>query len=765
MNLDQELIFSYVEEDNIQRAYFRIHPLLTPHGMVADEALQRWPSDGCLRIVPDRAEQHTFKERMRNLGGWCVVDLTAFAPDANKIRTNKNYHPERGEVNQYILYSDAVHPLMDQVFYEVLEGDAEDAAQLAQRAITPRFYIGRDDTLWGPVDRSKPERPEPAAPAEAVLYDVPAPDGVVHQLLCVTGEAQAHAEKSAPVRSAQDDTHAAADTARRAAHGAKAARAEKPAASNVPEEAASAAPETDEELPIGQPLKILDQSRSFEETKQELNKPLSSNANLLNPGRSRLEPSAPAPKLNGTPLYRAPLRTATPQPKNKLQEVVSSQWRVIRNDPPAQPLPAGATMRQVENPVEDACNALRRAWGVSAAHTQLVDCILSLDGMAAKLEPRASKGKADSALFHAIQRRLQDIEAERLTALVQLDSAKADLEAFRRQAIDSASEKLRAELMTLEKEHASLEASAKQLREQITLLTAQRDELASRLDEMARGAVPEAIARLLADSALAVPAPGTLMRISQVSGEKVGLDEMLTRIQSVCERCGQAIERNHAIALLAAMAVSERVGIVSTAMAATATMSRSLASAMGWKGSFVHLQSMEQRICLAPAPVNATPAVLLTSTAAYVPMDGVRKLMLARSASQITHHAAYECGQWPILPSVVTGFVEEMQDEGASPVSFASLEALLDERAATDEEINELLAPMLEMIPPLAGKAMQEMRRFTAACAHWMDGGLSAAIDWAVMMWILPALDRTPKNLQIMQELLQAYPVSLAAVR
>ena len=106
-----------------------------------------------------------------------------------------------------------------------------------------------------------------------------------------------------------------------------------------------------------------------------------------------------------------------------------------------------------------------------------------------------------------------------------------------------------------------------------------------------------------------------------------------------------------------------------------------------------------------------------------------------------------------------------MQDEGASPVSFTSLEALLDEHAATDEEINELLAPMLEMIPPLAGKAMQEMRRFTAACAHWMDGGLSAAVDWSVMMWILPALDRTPKNLQIMQELLQAYPVSLAAVR
>ena len=34
MNLEQELVFALIEEDNVQRAYFRVRPLLTVHGDV-----------------------------------------------------------------------------------------------------------------------------------------------------------------------------------------------------------------------------------------------------------------------------------------------------------------------------------------------------------------------------------------------------------------------------------------------------------------------------------------------------------------------------------------------------------------------------------------------------------------------------------------------------------------------------------------------------------------------------------------------------------
>ena len=117
MNFDRSLILSYLEEDNVQRAYFRVRPLLSLEGDIRQEALQLWPDEGGLRIVPDRREQHTFKVRMRKLGSYCVIDLRNQPADADKIRTNKNYKPERGEVNQYILYSDTVHELPEHTFY------------------------------------------------------------------------------------------------------------------------------------------------------------------------------------------------------------------------------------------------------------------------------------------------------------------------------------------------------------------------------------------------------------------------------------------------------------------------------------------------------------------------------------------------------------------------------------------------------------------------------------------------------------------------
>ena len=90
MNFQGKAVLVYLEEDNIARAYFRVQPLMTQDGplgpMTAD-----YPDDGFLRIVPDKNEQHTFKERMRALSGLCLVDQRLFSTESDKIRTNKNY--------------------------------------------------------------------------------------------------------------------------------------------------------------------------------------------------------------------------------------------------------------------------------------------------------------------------------------------------------------------------------------------------------------------------------------------------------------------------------------------------------------------------------------------------------------------------------------------------------------------------------------------------------------------------------------------------
>ena len=54
MDFNGRIVLSYVEEDNIQRAYFRIRPLLTAEGAVTQADIDALPDEGYLRIVPDK---------------------------------------------------------------------------------------------------------------------------------------------------------------------------------------------------------------------------------------------------------------------------------------------------------------------------------------------------------------------------------------------------------------------------------------------------------------------------------------------------------------------------------------------------------------------------------------------------------------------------------------------------------------------------------------------------------------------------------------
>ena len=73
MDFSGRILLSYLEEDNIQRAYFRVRPLLTQDGAVTQAEIDTLPDEGYLRVVPDKNEQHSFKDRMRELGMITVV--------------------------------------------------------------------------------------------------------------------------------------------------------------------------------------------------------------------------------------------------------------------------------------------------------------------------------------------------------------------------------------------------------------------------------------------------------------------------------------------------------------------------------------------------------------------------------------------------------------------------------------------------------------------------------------------------------------------
>ncbi len=143
MDLSGQRVLAYLQEDNTQRVLFRVRPLLSPQGLIAAEDIAAYRDHGYLRVAPDRQEQHTFKERMRELGTLCVLDLQDAAQ--GKVRPNRNYAPNRGENNRYIVYSDAIKALPQDMVYEVV---AKEEARHAP--LTPRYYVRSGGFINGP---------------------------------------------------------------------------------------------------------------------------------------------------------------------------------------------------------------------------------------------------------------------------------------------------------------------------------------------------------------------------------------------------------------------------------------------------------------------------------------------------------------------------------------------------------------------------------------------------------------------------------------
>ncbi len=759
MTLDNQLLFCYLEEDNIQQAYFRVHPLLTTEADIRQEALSLFPADGCLRIVPDRNEQHSFKSRMRQLGAYCMVDLMNLPPEATKIRTNKNFRPDRGENNQFILYSDTVKQLPEHSFYELIDGNADNYIDLAQKVITPLFYIRQGDVLYGPVRKNTPEEPQKSSELAGMLFSLSCPDNTKHAILCVK-DAPAVQPRQPIVRPEPVKPIVCTPEG----NVAPTASAE----SSVPEATAKENVSSDEALPIGESLNILDQSKNFEETLQSLDQPLSDSANLLH-NTPENRPAVPAKldvapgTLTGTPLVRTPLRTATQPTKNRVQEAVTNQWYIGKYEPPAQNLPTGASMRPIDNPVSTATEAFRNAWRMPEVRDQLLDFVLSLDGLRSKLEPRICRDRNVTALQRVLRDRLQDLEAERLSALCQLDKARRDLDGFKQKIVSGMISRLQQETSQLESSRNACENDVAGLKNELNTLTLQRDALLSQIDALQNDALPATVSRLLNDLRVALPVSGLPLRMSPVSGVAVGLEDLLNRLTQVFQQCKLTLTRNQGIAFLLLLAGSERVGILSSTPASAATLLKNIANAMGWSQSFAHQLSSEQKPLVAMRPEDATPVLLMTSLPNYAPAQHMRKLFLARNGGILVRNTAYEADQWPILSFQALPFIAELPlDENVQPVSQASLDALMEKEAASDEEIDTVLNPIAAVVTPLSGAAKCEMYRFIRVAAGLMEGGLPAALDWAILLWLVPAVERSDRRYAELKALLDEYPLSQA---
>ena len=718
MNFQGKAVLVYLEEDNIARAFFRVQPLMTQDGPVGPMAAD-YPDDGFLRIVPDKNEQHTFKERMRTLIGLCLVDLRCFSMEANKIRTNKNYSPSRGENNQYIVYSDAVRALPEDLLYQVV-GENE-----VKNASTPLVYIRNGANIQGPFRREDGQN-------VGETVQLPPDSSEIHSLT-VNGQEQLFywprkAEREAP----------------KPAEPAEAPKAAVPAAP-VPVPAPQAADPVPAAQPETQPAPETPVN-AFEQI-QSLNEQLSQNANRLNAPAALPEDFMPEtqPKaLVGTRLYQAPQKQVNPRrAHNSLMEAVENQRYAARYESryeaPGATIPQNTELKEVHNPADALKRALQGMSHSPETQRQAADVILAQSGMRITLSKALAQETNDLTLA-AMQSQLQELEAERLMTLMQLDDAKKNLAAAHEEALGKLNMAEQKKLDQLHIAQQNAQNEIDKLNKVLEPLEAKRQEIAKAIQEGQN---------VTDDRYLCAP-----------EGKDAAKEELISRVEKTFKAAGFVMEEGDALSLLTALALTKDIFEFRSETKADAQAALSvLAHALG---APLHDSRWIDTLVLLPG--GSAPVLVQDNEADYPLVWKVN----VNSPSDWDVPQGWRL-PYASVPVAVNQDALPVALPEYAPVTKDCILKAFDKDASLNEEtkaaVSALRKGLKEAGAPLPVTAVDMMCRFISATQNEVKGGVAEAIDRAACLYIVPHLLDNKVDLDGVKSLFAAMLRTLKALK
>ncbi len=374
--LPGRLCIGILEEDNPFKSYFRVKPLLLAgeNGFEPVDCSEIYPEDGCIRIVPDKNESSHFKTRMRRMGRYCVLDLRAHAGENDKIRPNKNYRVDMSERNTNIIYSDVVREPAVGSIYEIVD-EIADGPWPGELPSTPDVLCGNALDIW------YLEQDVSSMGYRAVMSSKKLNEADYQRFeLIGFNDKELHFAVCRP--------HLIDEMMSRSA------------AVPVPEKE-PVVPEKVEEVKPAEPEK------------------------------PRLNCDAPRPPKDDT--RRSPRGHGleaqcglNPRRGRSLQEIIEDKWRHSRVDQLGHPVPAEAMGQPVENPLERAEIAVREAWQIPELRAPLLQFLAETGDMRNRLD-EVRRNRRDEAL----RRDLEDLEADRLRTLDEIDALKKNKNALR----------------------------------------------------------------------------------------------------------------------------------------------------------------------------------------------------------------------------------------------------------------------------------------------------------------------------------------------
>lgn len=761
-DINGTVTLAYVEEDNKQRVIFRVIPLCTREGVSFHDASEDFPDEGSLRIVPDKREQSTFKERMRDISGLCAIHLVNDgAKELIKVRQNRNYAPDAGEKNKLAIYSDVVCEFAEDGCFEVVQ-----PGQDASGALTRKVIIQKDKVLYGPLLKEEASSASldslhPFGNDRFLLQNIQNdllgsrtiywdPEAIINwrqrrNAMRRKEKAEEKAEldaamltASAPaVEETQPDTkpqqtvvrEKTVEPRKRAEKNEKAEKKETP---DKTEKTEKDRVTENTALPIGTKLDILDQQLTFDQQISRLDQGIGSTANRLTMDETPSEEEEPEiiSHFNGTPLVPSakPITKSAARPES-MHRVVEQQ--LFQNNEGEN----RSIYRMVENPIDSLNRCLDYVWQNADMRSQAIEKLSENETFMRDMLQIFRRRGLNTQASAAAQEQLAEIEAERLSLLMQLDSAKQNAKQYREEAIASLSQKLRAESEKLKNEIQSLEKTKKKLTDETQVLSQQNArqtiDFFSQNMQCMSGAGEERI------------------MLSPVIGCHYEASELAEKLRVHMNESGYGINEDDAMGLLIYFSVNDTLCLCAATEADAARFAQVMLESFGLQSvsGTILPESYVEVVSILPEDGQRTPTVTIQSLGTEsMSIYGHKTLYLATS-HQIENYSTAGLPAHPIVhvPTAIKRAFGRVEDFQA--VQPASLSSFMDIRSDThpmlseaDKWFAELKARIEKEEFAVPRATLIDMRRFIEVATRKVRGGFLAAADSAVCHWLVPAI-------------------------
>lgn len=779
---------AFVEEDNKQRVIFRVAPLSTREGITFRSAMNVFADEGCLRVVPDKREQSTFKERMRAMGSLCVISLTGSeGKELAKVRQNKNYDPEQGEKNQLAIYSDVIQEFAPGAVFEVLPW--QESGLEAEKLLTKEVLLLSNKVLYGPVAAEqiasvRLAELKPFGNDRFLLHTVELPDhgvhtiywnpeetinwrqrrGTLHRRADKLAREEKEGEAPSPGKAVQED-HLTEVAAELAAPLKDISPPPPPEARlRWGERGEDFPPEgpLDEVLPIGARLSILEPDITFDEQISRLDQPVSDHANRLNAKVAAMklnDTRDTAVRFLGTPLVRevrqGPKTIGRPEP---LHRVVEQQLKAAGEERVSGEL-KGAQMARVENPIENLLLAVDGAWQDRDTRAQAVAALVENQGFVDSLLEALRRKGQDFGLVAAAYAQLEELEAERFQILMELDRAKAEQRKYKEQLLTAASQKKREEIEALSQEIRGLAQKKQELEEALGVLSYEVQASAQHtIGQKLRSLGGLAQNRVL---------------ISPVAGRRHSTQDMVRCVHGRMNARGFRLSEDDALSLLILFSQFPVFCLRSGSLENARLFAITLLEALGLQSvsATLHPDAVLEVASLLPEDAHRTPTVSLQlADTQALSLYGHRTVYLSGGAERPQLCQGLEPYPVMAVPPLVPQGVELgcLPPALPAPAALSSFLELSAEAAPLLEEWEQWFeafrrnAVHAELSIPEA--TLLCMRRFVAVACQTHRGGFLDAVDRAMTHWVVPQLLMGRAQAAGIREVLKGCPRSLEAV-